>query len=340
MKKEKFVKKIKLPLLVLLSNLLACNPLTYTSKPDITEAYLTDDLFITSDGTELPLKKWPPSQQTIKNVLIALHGFNDYSNFFQQPGNYFSQQNIISYAYDQRGFGNTLGFGSWASIETYTSDLASFIQLVRNKHPDIPLFLLGESMGAAVIISTLSQYDQLPIAGVILVAPAVWGRKTMPWYQNMLLWTLSRTTPGLALTTKHLHIKPSDNIEMLKALHQDPLVIKATRIGTLYGLTNLMDHALSTANLISTKTLLLYGEKDEIIPKKPMYLFLHNLTKDVAENHHMIAFYKNGYHLLLRDLEATVLWNDIDVWINANTTALPSGADKRAQLMLGKLRKH
>jgi len=111
MKKEKFVKKIKLPLLVLLSNLLACNPLTYTSKPDITEAYLTDDLFITSDGTELPLKKWPPSQQTIKNVLIALHGFNDYSNFFQRPGNYFSQQNIISYAYDQRGFGYTLGFG-------------------------------------------------------------------------------------------------------------------------------------------------------------------------------------------------------------------------------------
>jgi len=81
--------------------------------------------------------------------------------------------------------------------------------------------------------------------------------------------------------------------------------------------------------------LLLYGEKDEIIPKQPTYQFLNNL-KNSKVNNPIIAFYKNGYHMLLRDLQASVLWNDIDVWINSYTIPLPSGADKRAQELLNK----
>jgi len=157
----------------------------------------------------------------------------------------------------------------------------------------------------------------------------------MPWYQNTLLWTLSHTMPWLTLTGSDLKIQASDNIEMLIALGQDPLVIKETRVESIYGLVNLMDRASSNANLISTNTLLLYGEKDEIIPKQPTYQFLNNLT-DSKINNHIIAFYKNGYHMLLRDLQASVLWNDIDVWIDSFSTPLPSGADKRAQELLNR----
>lgn len=96
-----------------------------------------------------------------------------------------------------------------------------------------------------------------------------------------------------------------------------------------------MDQALTSADLLSTNTLLLYGEKDEIIPKEPTYQFLQNLT-DTASNQHIIAFYENGYHMLLRDLQAPVLWNDIDIWINSYTAPLPSGADKRALELLKK----
>ncbi len=310
----------------------------HPSKLPITTAHIANDLFITPDGTKLPLKTWQSPEQDIKNVLIALHGFNDYSNFFQQAGNYFKQHQTISYAYDQRGFGDTPNRGLWAGIDTFIADLACFIQLVKNKHPDIPIYLLGESMGGAVVISTVTQIKQLPIAGIILVAPAVWGRQTMPWYQNMLLWTLSHTMPWLTLTGNKLEIKPSDNIDMLRALGQDPLVIKATRVESLYGLTNLMDKALLSASLISTKTLLLYGEKDEIIPKKPTYQFLQNLKKEGEANHHTIALYENGYHMLLRDLQASVLWNDIKVWLSSSASSLPSGADKRAHQLMRQLR--
>ena len=328
------LKKTKLSIFVLLlAHILACTPMIHPSGAALTSGQILNNYYITPDGTQLPLKSWRPAKKDIKSVIIALHGFNDYSNFFQQPGNYFSQYNTISYAYDQRGFGESPNPGLWAGVDTYIDDLKNFIQLVKNKHPNTPIYLLGESMGGAIIITTMAQSHQLPVNGIILAAPAVWARETMPWYQNVLLWTLSHTVPWLKVTGEGLEIQPSDNIEMLRALGQDPLVIKETRVEAIYGLVNLMDQALSSADAIAANTLLLYGEKDEIIPKEPTYQFLHHLTES-GKNKLIIAFYSNGYHMLLRDLQAPVLWNDITIWINSFTSPLPSGADQRALKLL------
>ncbi|MFW5444542.1 MAG: alpha/beta hydrolase [Methylococcaceae bacterium] len=328
-------KKHRLVLVLLLANILSCTPMIHPSGPTISSGQIKTNLFITADGTPLPLKTWQPSTKDIKSIIIALHSFNDYSNFFQQPGNYLTQFNTVSYAYDQRGFGKSPNRGLWAGVDTYIADLKCFIYLVKNKHPNTPLYVLGESMGGAIVITTMTKSHQLPVDGLILAAPAVWARQTMPWYQNLLLWTLSHTTPWLTLTGEGLGIKPSDNIEMLRALGRDPLVIKETRVESIYGLVNLMDQALSSADSLSTNTLLLYGEKDEIIPKEPTYQFLHHLT-DSGKSNLNIAFYSNGYHMLLRDLQASVIWNDISAWINSLTTPLPSGADKRALTILNR----
>lgn len=330
----KLLNKIRLlsPIL-LLTNLQACTPMIHPAGTPVISCQISDHFYITSDGALLPLRSWKPPQKEIQSIIIALHGFNDYSNFFQHPGDYFSQSKTVSYAYDQRGFGGSPDPGSWAGVDTYIQDLECFIQAIKNKHPNIPIYLLGVSMGGAIVISTMAQSIHLPVDGIILAAPAVWARQTMPWYQNVLLWTLSHTVPWLTLTGNGLGRIPSDNIEMLRALDQDSLVIRKTRVESIFGLVNLMDQALSSADHISTRTLLLYGERDEIIPKEPTYQFLHDLT-DAGANRHVIAIYENGYHMLLRDLQASVLWRDIEAWINSPSSPLPSGADKRAQELI------
>jgi alpha-beta hydrolase superfamily lysophospholipase len=160
------------------------------------------------------------------------------------------------------------------------------------------------------------------VDGVILVAPAVWGRDTMPWYQRWLLAVGSHSVPWMELTGKGLKITPSDNIEMLRKLGRDPLVIKATRIDTMYGLTNLMDAALVKAKQLKLPTLVQYGEHDQIIPKKPLFLMLENMPATTRK-----AFYKNGYHMLLRDLQGEKPLTDIAAWIADHTRPLPYGTD-------------
>jgi esterase/lipase len=116
-------------------------------------------------------------------------------------------------------------------------------------------------------------------------------------------------------------------------LGKDPLVIKETRVEAISGLTDLMDYAFYNANRIMINTLFLYGEKDEVIPKEPTYQFLRQLSTH-KPNRPLIAFYTDGYHMLLRDLQASVLWQDIEVWMSSFSTSLPSGADKRAIKLL------
>jgi len=142
---------------------------------------LRDDRLIAADGTALPLRRWlPPGEPTA--VVLALHGFNDYSNAFALPARRWAERGIATYAYDQRGFGSTPGRGRWFGTRPLVGDAATAIGLLHRRYPGIPVYLLGESMGGAIAILAASGRAGLPtpsVDGVILVAPAVWGRQTM-----------------------------------------------------------------------------------------------------------------------------------------------------------------
>ena len=43
-----------------------------------------------------------------------------------------------------------------------------------------------------------------------------------------------------------------------------------------------------------------------------------------------LLVYANGYHMLLRDLQAKVVWNDILCWLDCPTATFPSVREKRA----------
>lgn len=315
--------------------LTGCMPMTHPPGAQNTTARLSKTVFLTEDGANLPFRHWLPKSDP-QAILIALHGFNDYSHFFQKPGEYFSKLGIACFAYDQRGFGAAPNRGLWAGNEAYTHDLQTLVRLVKQRYPNLPVYLLGESMGGAIIITAMSQPNMPAVDGIILVAPALWARSTMPWYQTSLLWTLAHSLPWLTLTGEGVRVMPSDNTEMLRALGRDPWVIKGTRVETVYGLTDLMDEAFNSAKLLHGNTLMLYGEKDEIIPKKPTYAFLQKfLATDSTEK--KVAFYRQGYHMLLRDLQAATAWKDIAEWISSKPEKLPSGADNRARDVLAGL---
>jgi len=283
--------------------------------------------FVTSDNAKLPVRTWFPDNHPAKAVIIALHGFNDYSHFFNGPGSYLADFGIASYAYDQRGFGSAPERGYWAGINVSTRDLTEVTQLVRNRHPGVPLYLLGESMGAAEIIVAMTGDKPPPADGVILSAPAVWAWQSIPWYQRFGLWLANQTVPWLKLTGTGLHLVPSDNINMLRELGRDPLILKKTRIDTIYGLADLMNEAYEKAKQMHKLTLILYGEHDEIVPKRSVYRMLMALPPNRKWS---VALYENAYHLLLRDLEAPRYWRDIAAWIDNPGQNLPSDANKRA----------
>ena len=274
---------------------------------------LYDGYALMDDGYRLPLARWG-ARDPCKAVILALHGLNDYRNAFATTAEYLNRHGITVYAYDQRGFGGTDGFGYWHGSERLTSDLRIMAALLRSRHPDCPLYVLGESMGGAVALSALRSEESLDIDGLILVAPAVWSRETMPLYQRMALWLAAHTMPAKRLTGEGLDIRPSDNIEMLRGLGRDPLVIKATRVDVLYGVSNLMDTAAAGLPPMDDRVLLLYGMRDDIIPKQPTCRLLRQLP-DRSDLNWQVIVYEDGYHMLTRDLQAKRVLQDMADWL-------------------------
>jgi len=287
---------------------------------------LAPDLIVADDGAELPLRRWLPADDAPRAALVALHGFNDYSKAFEGLGRRLAAAGIAVYAWDQRGFGATAHRGVWAGDDRLIADLRAGLALAGASHPGLPLYVLGESMGGAVILAAWAK-AALPVAGAVLVGPAVWGRETMPFWQTGPLWLAAHLVPWLPLSASGLDITPSDNIEMLRALGRDPLVIKQSRVDAVWGVVGLMDRALAAVPAFDGRSLVLWGRNDEIIPPVAARIMVSRLP-DTGKRPWRLALYENGYHMLLRDLGGNRVIDDISAWIIRPDHPLPSGAER------------
>jgi alpha-beta hydrolase superfamily lysophospholipase len=173
------------------------------------------------------------------------------------------------------------------------------------------------------------------VRGIILSAPAVWGRDSMGVFERAALWLAYHVAPGWELTGEGLNIQASDNIEMLRRLGRDPLVIKATRVDAIEGLVDLMDRAAAAAPSVRVPALVLYGAKDQIIPADATWRMIEQLPGSGASPR--VAVYPHGWHMLLRDLDAATVIDDVAAWIADPAAPLPSGADLHARRALARL---
>lgn len=296
----------------------ACAPRFEMPGAAIAPPALYTDHLRAGDGTKIAVRAFEAEDP--QAIIVAAHGFNDYSNAFSLAGPWFAQRGISLVALDQRGFGETPTRGRWAGTPAMADDVAALVRAVHARAPDTPVYLLGVSMGGAV--ATVSAADNpLPIAGLILSGPAFWGWSQMnPLYRGTL-WIAAHTVPWYTLTGEGLGLWPSDNVEMLRALSRDPLMIRQTRIDVLYGLVTLMDDAFAAAPRITTPTLVLFGDRDEIVPIAPVEAVVEKLGGTAR-----LVRYEDGWHMLLRDLAREQVYADIAAWITDPEGELPSAA--------------
>ncbi|MDE2008297.1 MAG: alpha/beta hydrolase, partial [Rhodospirillales bacterium] len=218
---------------------------------------------------------------------------------------------------------------------TLVADAATMTRLVAARHPGAKLFLMGESMGAAVLMCLAAEDPPPDVAGWVLIAPAVWGRSEMSWAERAGLWVMVHAVPGLTVGGGGLHIRASDNRAALIALGRDPLTLLRTRWDAVGGLVRLMGAAARAAPDLPADTLMLYGGKDELIPRRAMRAVWRHLPDPGPR----MAYYPGGYHLLLRDLGRARPIGDILAWMREPEAALPSGAGREARLWLGRARR-
>jgi alpha-beta hydrolase superfamily lysophospholipase len=128
-------------------------------------------------------------------------------------------------------------------------------------------------------------------------------------------------------------VTASDNRTALVRLSTDPLTLRETRVDAIKGLVDLMDQALAAASHFRAPALFLYGGHDELVPPRATAAMWRALPRS-EDGGPVLAFYPDGYHLLLRDKDRATPIDDILAWINHPYAPLPSGAEQAAEAWL------
>ncbi|QIE57063.1 alpha/beta hydrolase [Pikeienuella piscinae] len=266
-----------------------------------------------SGRERLALSTWTP-EGPLRGVILALHGFGDYGpSTFDGPARYWAARGFLTFAYDQRGFGRNESRGRWPGAERLIADFREIAELIRGRYPDLPLFVVGHSMGGGVALAGVG--DGAPVDGLILAAPAVWGGDRLPAPYRVAAWGGTLLFPDRRWTGKGIvSIQASDNIDALIALGRDPLYLAPPSSREFTGLIRLMDRAVAAAPHVRTPTLTLYGEKDEVAPKDAV-LAAH----EALAGPKTLILYPEGWHLLFRDLQAEHVWRDVVDWMEARS---------------------
>jgi hypothetical protein len=87
-----------------------------------------------------------------------------------------------------------------------------------------------------------------------------------------------------------------------------------------------MDAAYDAAPALHGNILILFGENEDILPETALRQF--QLRLPAGRCGLRLATYKSGFHMLLRDLDAETVLEDVVAWAGDARAGLPSGSEK------------
>ncbi|MEM7022267.1 MAG: alpha/beta fold hydrolase, partial [Pseudomonadota bacterium] len=296
---------VSLAMAVLLSGRPRPQPEPRRSRPS--SPLLHDDALTAGDGVRLPLVAWEASKPAA--IAIGLHGYGDYRRAFRLAGPWFAQHGVSMYAYDQRGFGETESRGEWPGAADLITDLAEAVRLLRERHAGLPLIVVGESMGGAVALAGIGGGEVSGVDHLILAAPAVRGDIPLRELHDLALRLGALAMPWLAVALRRGSSPWLDKGEAAR-LADDPLILRQISVGSYDGLVELADLASAEPKAEIPPTLLMYGELDATIPRRPI--------DDLAAQLNGVAtkFYPQRHHLLLHEQDAHVVFEDCVQWLD------------------------
>jgi acylglycerol lipase len=272
--------------------------------------------FSGAGGIRLYYQAWLPIHSRPRAVLVNLHGLGDHSGLYPNLASYFPVRGMALYAFDMRGNGRSPGQRAYLrSWQEYRDDLHGFVARVREWEGDLPLFLLGNSLGGLVVLDYALEHPA-GLAGVIAAAPPL-GQIGVPPLLMTLGRVMSRVLPRFSL-----------RVGMdLTGLARDPAVREAVlsdrffhRRGTARLSTELTAAIVRIQNRaadFSVPVLILHGSADRMVPPEGSRSFFAKLRHPDRE----LREYPETYHALFADINYLEVLGDLERWLEAHMTA-------------------
>ncbi|MGH7509800.1 MAG: lysophospholipase [Gemmatimonadales bacterium] len=259
---------------------------------------------------------WVSTAATPRAMLVNLHGLGDHSGLYPALTEYFPARGIPVYAFDMRGNGRSPGQRAYLSgWHEYRGDLHAFLARVREWEPDLPLFVLGNSLGGLVVLEYALHYPE-GMDGVIAAAPAL-GDVGVPPLLMALGRVMSRIWPRFSLEVGMDLSGLARDPNVVEALVTDPLFHRRGTARLATEVTSAIARVQSQAAGLSVPLLILHGSEDRMVPPGGSRRFFSRLR--LADR--QFLEYPGAYHALFADLDYEKVLGDLERWMEGHLEA-------------------
>ncbi|QQL45480.1 alpha/beta fold hydrolase [Sulfuriroseicoccus oceanibius] len=290
------------------------------------------------DGATFPFRYWKAERSATRALVVAVHGLNGSTRDFDTLAKKFATQGVTTLAYEMRGQGNDpepRRIGDIRRTSDWKRDLHTFVALARQSHPDTPVFLFGESLGALIAVHSLTSLPEPDkrIAGLMLASPVVTlkgkislpkqlalqiGALMLPRYQ-LPFTDLSGQSPEEMMVTSDASLHTSSE--------QTPWLVSEFSLRFIATVGRMVNGMIPRAPRITSPTLVLSGHKDVVMNPDDIQRFVDALPDQLTTH----VDYPEGHHLLLYDNVSQSVIDDTCHWLDAQLELLESSSPAASQ---------
>ena len=250
-------------------------------------------------------RSWLPAAP--RRALVLVHGLGEHSGRYEEFGAWLATQGCAVQSYDHRGHGRSGGHRNHVDrFSDFLDDLQTVLESVRERHPGLPLHLLGHSMGGLISAAFLA--DRQPaVTSAVLSAPPLEpppGQRGRLWLGRLLRPLRPRHPIPTPVVPEALATDPAVG----EAYLADPYVQHETMTVSL-ALALLQGMALARPEAIAVPALVLHGSDDPICAPDASAAF----TQGLPRGQHVR--YPGLRHEILNEPSRREIYAEILAWL-------------------------
>ena len=279
---------------------------------------MTEASFEGVEGVRIFTREWQPAGEP-RGVVVISHGLNAHSGLYEWAAQQFTSNGLAVYALDHRGRGRSEGDRFFVKkFADWTSDLATFIDIVNTREPGRSVFLLGHSAGGVIACGYALEHQE-QITGLIC---------------EDFAYQVPAPDVALAIVKGVSHVAPHARVMKLKnedfsrdpavvaAMNADPLIANESQPSETVAELVRADQLLKKSfGLITLPLLILHGTADKVTKPSGSKEFYEK----AGSSDKTLKLYEGHFHDLLADVGKQQVMADIQAWIDRHLeTITPS----------------
>ena len=271
------------------------------------------------DGLDMQAREWVPGGDR-RGLVVLVHGFDEHGDRYRHVGEALAAAGFAVCSYDVRGHGRSGGRRADVDrYERYLDDLGAFLGLATARHPGLPRFLYGHSLGGNQVLNFLLR-RRPALAGAVVTSPWLELAVKPPAWQVAAARVASLFLGGVALPTGMDANGISRDPAVVQAYQADPFVGGKITPRLLVQALDAGQWALAHASELQVPLLLLHGGSDQITS--------HGATQRFARAAGPLVTFRtwpDSFHELHNEPDKAEVLEAITGWLGARVQGAPTG---------------